>query len=74
MRRELQIAEAQHPMAAGTPLKHVAPPAGFAHQSHFTSRFKLMILTNSARWLRGHRGHRGRAALPPEPVPILEAA
>ena len=64
---ELQVAEAQRLMAAGTPLKRVAALAGFAHQSHFTSRFKQLTLTTPSRWLRGHRG---RPALPPaEPMP-----
>ena len=64
---ELQIAEAQRLMAAGTPLKDVARLIGFAHQTHFTHRFKLLTLTTPARWLRGHRG---RPALqPPEAMP-----
>ena len=37
---KLQVAEAQRLMAAGTPLRDVAALAGFAHQSHFVSRFR----------------------------------
>jgi AraC-like DNA-binding protein len=59
---ELQVAEAQRLMSAGTPLREVAFMVGFAHQSHFTSRFKMLTLTTPSRWLRGHRG---RPALPP---------
>ena len=58
---ELQVAEAQRLMAAGTPLRDVAALAGFAHRSHFTSRFKMLTPTTPSRWLRGHRG---RPALP----------
>src|SRR5688572_11375245 len=67
---ELQIAEAQRLMSAGTPVRDVAFMTGFAHQSHFMSRFKLMTLTTPARWLRGHRG---RPALPP-PETMPQAA
>ena len=67
---ELQVAEAQRLMAAGTPLRDVAALSGFAHQSHFTSRFKMLTLTTPSRWLRGHRD---RPALPP-PEPMPEAA
>ena len=67
---ELQVEEAKRLMAAGTPLSEIAPLAGFAHQSHFTDRFKRLTLTTPARWLRGHRG---RPALPP-PDAMPEAA
>jgi AraC-like DNA-binding protein len=67
---ELQIAEAQRLMAAGTPLRDVAALTGFAHQSHFTSRFKMLTLTTPSRWVRGHRG---RPALPPPEMIVLAA-
>jgi AraC-like DNA-binding protein len=61
---------AQRLVAAGTPLRDVAALAGFAHPSHFTSRFKMMTLTTPSRWVRGQRD---RPALPP-PVAMPEAA
>ena len=70
VRSELQVAEAQRLMAAGTPLREIAALAGFSHQSHFASRFKMLTLTTPSRWVRGHRD---RPALPP-PEAMPEAA
>src|SRR5688500_16224387 len=62
---ELQVAEAQRLLLAGTTARDIARMSGFAHPSHFTHRFKLMTLTSPARWLRGHRGRPALGELTP---------
>ena len=50
---ELQIEQAKRLMAdADVPLVEIAARCGFAHQSHFTSRFRDLVGTTPARWRR----------------------
>ncbi len=50
---ECQIAEAKRQLAAGElPLAEIARNAGFAHQSHFTSRFRQSTGMTPTRWRR----------------------
>lgn len=49
---EYQLAAAQAEMLKGTKLERVAERCGFAHQSHFTSRFKQLTGETPGRWLR----------------------
>lgn len=48
---ELQIAEAQKLMLAGVPLAKAAKRAGFAQQSHLSTRFKKMTGLTPGQWL-----------------------
>lgn len=49
---ELQIGEAQRLLKRGLTPRQVAKRLGFAHQSHFTSRFKQFTGTTPRRWMR----------------------
>lgn len=48
---ELQIAEAQKLMLDGVPLAKVAKRAGFAQQSHLSTRFKHITGQTPRQWL-----------------------
>src|SRR5687767_6916988 len=48
---ELQIAEAQKLMLAGVPLAKTAKRAGFAQQSHLSTRFKKVTGLTPGQWL-----------------------
>src|SRR5688572_17988480 len=48
---ELQIAEAQKLMLAGVPLAKAAKRAGFAQQSHLSTRFKKVTGLTPGQWL-----------------------
>lgn len=52
MATRLQIERAKELLLAGRPLFDVGQECGFAHQSHFTSRFRQATGTTPARWLR----------------------
>ena len=46
-----QIAEAKELMLEGVPLGDIATRCGFAHQSHFCSRFKQLVGQTPRGWL-----------------------
>ena len=53
---EMQIEHAKALMLEGkVELPEVAKRCGFAHQSHFTSRFKLLVGQTPSRWLRARQ-------------------
>ena len=54
---ELQIAEVQRLMLAGVRPAAAAKRAGFAHQSHLTTRFKKMTGLTPGQWLLLTRAH-----------------
>ena len=55
---DCQIAEAKRKLAQGEmDLKEIADHCGFAHQSHFTSRFKQATGLTPTRWRRLARDH-----------------
>jgi len=56
----LQIERAKELMLLGVPLAEVAGRCGFAHQSHFTWRFKLKTGLRPREWLKRERGVTGR--------------
>lgn len=61
----LQIAEAKKLLAeTETPLADLAKQLGFAHQSHFTSRFRQITGTTPSRYRRSERMNRTRNADP----------
>ena len=49
---ELQIAEVQRLVRAGTTLQDASVLTGFSHQSHMTIRFKQLIGVTPAQWRR----------------------
>lgn len=51
---KLQIEEAQRLMLAGHRPADAARQAGFAHQSHLTTRFKAATGTTPRQWLLAH--------------------
>jgi AraC family transcriptional regulator len=56
---ECQITEAKAQLlAARKELSQIAADCGFAHQSHFTSRFKQATGLTPTRWRRLARDHR----------------
>lgn len=52
---ELQIEHAKALLLEGVAMPKVARQSGFAHQSHFTSRFHLMVGQTPGRWLRARK-------------------
>jgi AraC-like DNA-binding protein len=57
----LQIAEARKLLAeTDAPLAELAKQLGFAHQSHFTSRFRQITGTTPSRFRRAERAKNGR--------------
>jgi AraC-like DNA-binding protein len=52
---ELQVEHAKELMLQGVPAIEAAERAGFANQSHLTSRFKLINGMPPGAWLRRHR-------------------
>jgi AraC-like DNA-binding protein len=52
---ELQVEHAKQLMLQGVPAVEAAERAGFANQSHLTSRFKLIYGIPPGAWLRRHR-------------------
>lgn len=59
---ELQIEEAKRLMLSGQRPADAAGRAGFAHQSHLTSRFKSVTGMTPRQWLLATRGKAGGAA------------
>src|SRR5689334_2510385 len=62
---ELQVEHARQLMIEGVPAAEAADRAGFANQSHLTSRFKMIHGTTPGAWLRQYRAR--KAAAPPQP-------
>jgi AraC family transcriptional regulator len=56
---ECQIEQAKKLIAQRlTPLAEIAAACGFAHQSHFCSRFKQMTGMSPVKWLRMHKAQK----------------
>ena len=53
---EMQLEHARAMLLGGTPISRVAERCGFAHQSHFTSRFSMYHGNSPGRWLRAQNG------------------
>ena len=58
---ELQIEEAKQLMLAGQRPSEVARRAGFSHQSHLTSRFKVVTGLTPKQWLLATRKKNGES-------------
>ena len=55
---ELQVEECKRLMLAGVPLNQIHARAGFAHQTHFTARFRRFVGQTLRRWLMAQRAGR----------------
>jgi AraC-like DNA-binding protein len=64
---ELQIEHAKQLMLQGVPAADAAQSAGFANQSHLTSRFKLIYGLPPGAWLRRQRARAVNPSTPPDP-------
>lgn len=58
---ELRIAEAKRLLEAGTDIGEVGTALGFAHQSHFTVRFRQRVGLPPAKWVKAQREARATA-------------
>lgn len=58
----LQIEYAQTLLLSGVPTRDVGLRSGFANQSHFTSRFKLVTGSTPAAWRRRQKANRDGAS------------
>lgn len=52
---ECQVELSKRLLLEGVPVRDAAERAGFANQSHFTSRFKRVTGTTPAKWFKAHR-------------------
>jgi AraC-like DNA-binding protein len=67
---ELQVEHAKELMLQGVPALEAAARAGFANQSHLTSRFKLIYGIPPGAWLRRNRARvTNLPGQPPESLP-----
>jgi AraC family transcriptional regulator len=56
---ECQIEQAKKLIAQRlTPMAEIASACGFAHQSHFCSRFRQVVGMSPMKWLRMHRAQK----------------
>lgn len=65
MTTELQVEHARQLMIDGVPAAEAADRAGFANQSHLTSRFKMIHGITPGAWLRQYRAR--KASAPSQP-------
>jgi AraC-like DNA-binding protein len=50
--RRAQVEEAKRLILAGVPLREVSKRAGFAHQSHLSTRFRQIVGVTPTEWLK----------------------